>query len=105
MSAGYDLAGFGEDSECIVVGLLEFGHAVIERQAYTMPLQIALYDARHLLIERRQNLIEHLNDGDIEPSMSEVLRRLETDEPATYDYRAHLGPDRLESRVLVHSRE
>ena len=85
-----------------VCGLPEPGHPVVERQAQAVPLHVALHDARHLPVERRQDLVEHLDEGDVEAAMDEVLRRLEADEPAPDDDRPRLGPHRLEARVFVH---
>ena len=70
-----------------------------------MPLQIALDNARHLPVERGQNLIEHLDQRDVEAAMDEVLRRLQADEPAAHDDGPGLGPHGLEPRVPVHSGE
>ena len=70
-----------------------------------MPLHVALHDARHVLIEWRQDLIKHLDQGDFEPAMHEVLGRFEADESAADDHRAGTRPERLEARVLVHPGE
>ena len=88
-----------------VGGLLEGGHAVVEREADSVPLDITLDDARHFAVERGQHLIEHLDQRDVEAAMDEVLRRLEADEPAADHDGAGLGPHRLEPRVAVHARE
>ena len=99
------LAGFRQHLERAVCGLLEAGHAVIECQADAMPLNVVFDDARHFPIERRQELIEHLDEGDVESAMHEVLRRFEADESAADDHRAGLRPDRLKARVFVHPGE
>ena len=91
------LPGFGEDINPTVCGLLEFGHAVIERQADSMLLHVALDNARHFPIERGEDLIQHLYEGHVEPAMHEVFRSLEADEPAPDHYRPGLGPHRLEA--------
>ena len=67
-----------------------------------MSFHVALDDARHFLVERRQDLIEHLDQGDVETAMHKVFRCLKADEPASDDYRAGLGPHGLEARVFVH---
>ena len=62
-----------------------------------MPLDKTLDDARHLAIERRKHLIEHLDQRDVEAAMDEVLRRFEADEAAADHHRPGLRPDRLEA--------
>ena len=51
-------------------------------------LHVALDEARHFPVERRQHLVEHLDQGHVEPAMDEVLRHLEADEPAADHDRA-----------------
>ena len=97
MSAGYVLPGSGLDLERTVRSLLESGHAVIERQMDAVLLHVALDEARHFRIERRQDLVELLDHGHVEPAMDEVLRRLEADEPASDHHRSGLGLHRLEA--------
>ena len=69
------LAGFGEYLERAVRGLLEAGHAVIERQADAVPLDVAFDDARHVLIERRQDLVEMLDQvmAPLDPEMARLV--------------------------------
>ena len=101
MSAGCACTGFCENFQRTVFGLLEAGHRVTEREAHTMLFQATLNKACHFRIERRHDLIEHLNNGHFQPAMDQVFRHLETDESAADDHRAFRFRHGLKSRLRV----
>ena len=68
------LSGPGLHLDGAVVGLLEPGHPVAQRQADAVPLQVGLDDAGMLPIDRGQDLIEHLHEGHVKAAMDQVLR-------------------------------
>ena len=105
MSAGNCLAGAGLDLDGAAVQLLEADHAVVGDHLHAMPLDVALDEARDLRVQRGQDVIGLLDEGHVEPEMDQVLRRLETDEPAANDHRAAHGLDHLNARVVEHPRE
>ncbi len=102
---GVSLAGFRLHLECAVRCLLEAGHAVIECQPDAMPLDVVLDDARHLRIERRQELIEHFDEGHVEAAMHQIFGGLEADEAATDHHCPGLRPSSLKPAVFVHPGE
>ena len=105
MSAGIGFAGARLDLDRAAFQLLESDHAVIGHDVHAMPFHVALDEARDLRIQRGQDLIGLLDEGHVEPEMDQVLRRLETDEPAAHHHRAPHGLDHLDSGVVVHPRQ
>jgi hypothetical protein len=99
------LSRFGFDVDGAVRGRLERRDAVIKPEPDSMPLHMAFDDAGHFPVERRQNLIEHFDDRDVEAAMNEIFRGLEADEPAADNDRPGLRPHCLKARVPVHARE
>ena len=93
------------DLDRAAVQLLESDHAVVGDNLHAMPFDMALDEARDLRVQRGQDVIGLLDEGHVEPEMDQVLRHLETDEPAAHHHRTPHGFDHLDSRVLVHPRQ
>ena len=70
-----------------------------------MALQVAFGDARHLGVDRRQDLTAHLDQGHVEAAVDQVFRRFQADEAATHHHRAGLRPHCLEPGIPVHPGE
>ena len=62
-------AGLRFDIDPAAVNLLESGHAVAKREADAMPLKVGLHRAGVLLVNRGQDLVGHLDQGDFEPAL------------------------------------
>ena len=103
MSAGYDLAGRGEDLERSVRRLPEPRRRGVEQDLHPVLVQVPLQVARHLGVERRHDLPAALQQRDLEAEADQVLGRLDADEAAADDDRAQLPLERLEARVGVHA--
>ena len=99
------LAGLGDDIQRVGFRLPELGRPVVENHLHSVPFEMSLDYARHILVDRREHLPAHLDDRHIEAAMDEVLRHLETDESATHNHGAGLRAGSLESRVAVHAGE
>ena len=84
---GMRLAGIRQDLERTVSRLLETGHSVTESEADTVLFHVALDEARGLGIERRQDLVDHLDQRHFEPAVDKVLRHLQPDESAADHHR------------------
>ena len=89
------VASWDEFSQLVGV-LKDLGHGIVE---------IARQNIIPDPVERREDLLAHLDQRDLEPAMHEVLGRLESDEPAPDDDCAGLRSHRLEARVAMHPGE
>ena len=96
------LARLRRHGQGVVVGLLEAGDAVAQRDVHTMLLEEVADEPPVLRVERGEDLIGHLHHRHVEPAENQVLGRLQADEPAADDDRAHRRAHRLEARVLPH---
>ena len=99
------LPGLGFDLDGPVGCRFEPGHPVAERQANSMLLQVSLNHAGMFLIDRGQDLIEHLHQGDFKAAMDQVFHHLQADEPATDHHGPGLRSEGLESRIPVDAGE
>ena len=88
---GIPLARLGKDLEGAGGGLLEGGHGVVESEMDVVLFQMALDEAGTLRVERRHDLIEHLDDGHLESAVDQVLGHLQADVSAAH----HHGLPRL----------
>ena len=100
---GMDLARLRLDIDRSAGRRLETGHAVAELQAHAVALHEALDDARHVDVQRAEQLRAHFDQRDIEAAVHQVLGRLQPDEAAADHDGACLGPLRLEAGVFVHA--
>ena len=97
------LPGLRAHAQRAFTALFERGHAVVELNANAVPNEVIFHRPRHVLVERPQHLVGHLDERDVEAPVHQVLRALHADEAAANDDRARLRPHRLEARVLVHA--
>ena len=94
------LAGTASDGELAAIGLLEAGDAVVEHDMHAVEFEELFDDASVLSVERGEDLVGQLDNGHLEPPMSQILGHLEADEAGTDDDGMPRGPHRLEPRVL-----
>ena len=104
-SAWYDLPDWVDTTSDVVLASRESRDAVTDDDVHAVELEEVGDESPVLLVERAEHLIGHLDHGDVEPAMHEVLGHLQADEPAADHHCAHRRPHRLESRVLLHPGE
>ena len=64
-----------------VLGLAERRRRRSEVNAHAVPAHVVLQLSGHLRVQRRHDLIEHLDHVDLEPALAQALRHLATDVP------------------------
>ena len=77
----------GAHNETAVTGLLEPRDPISQLKMGCMSRHTPPHKIRHLRIERRHQLVRHLDDGDFEAPMDQVLSHLQPDETAPHDDR------------------
>ena len=85
--------------------MLETGDAIVEHELQAVFLHVALDQTRDFRIKRAEQLGTFLNQGHLEASMNEVLRRFQSDEAAAHDHSASHWFDHLDADVVAHAGE
>ena len=62
-------------------------HGPVQPQIQALPPQVCVYLAGHIIIQRRQHLILHLNQGDLQPFFHQILCGFQPDEAAAHNDR------------------